>query len=216
MFIKIGVYDFFSYTIPGIFYFFFGFDILSKLGLIQLQINIEETMTLLFYGIVLLILAYVLGILVYPISNRSWMKLFEPKDFQEQIVKEVLSLVPNYEIDLNPDQAYIYFTYYKKDQPELGTEIDRFKAVSIMLRNLSLSLFLLALSQTVQIFVYHFQPLNIIFAVLLFLASIIAGREGVNFNKWFFLFIYQATITESLSLSDLVKAKKRPKKKKEE
>jgi hypothetical protein len=85
MSIRVGIYDFFAYTIPGSLYLaivvygfvvfgLFEFDVswLSNLSLVQI--------------IASSILAYIVGLVVDLIA-KQWYRLFRPKDFPKDELK---------------------------------------------------------------------------------------------------------------------------------
>ena len=76
MSIRIGLYDFFSYTLPGVLYSFAVVYFLVAVKIIQVDIN-----TILMAAkdqiILLLIFSYLLGMIMDPLS-KPWYRLFAP------------------------------------------------------------------------------------------------------------------------------------------
>lgn len=215
MSIQIGVYDFFSYTIPGIIYLVSGIEFVKIVGIYNFKFdNVSSSPILIASGIIFLIVAFILGYLLDPIAQNTWQKLFLIPDFDERIEQRY----PNDKFDIsykfNITYAYTIYASLKNKSVDLISEIEKFKAISIMFRNLSLAILLLAINQIIQVFLHNGQPINILLLIILMGLSIIAGRQSVTFNIWFFSAIHQAMIAEIVEPADLFPIKKRRIKKK--
>ena len=202
MSIAIGIYEVFSYTIPGFIYLYGGYQILSAFGIISFSPNFSEANTL----FIILIISFVLGIILNPIS-RIWYKLFQPKNIENDVLEGLKSNYPEIEINFKASQWPVIFAHIKNKNIELTNWIDRIKAFSIMLRSLSLGLMLLAVAELINVIVYHARIQNIIWLILLIILILLSGYQSIRFNRWFYLNIFEFAISKIFKISDYLHKK---------
>jgi hypothetical protein len=93
--IRISIYDFFAYTIPGGVYLFIGLYVLSQFGILNFDfLSFNPS----FFQLVIIAgSAYILGMLMEPIA-KVWYGLFKPKDFPEKVLKGFQENRPHIEV----------------------------------------------------------------------------------------------------------------------
>lgn len=144
MSIKIGIYDFFAYTIPG------GMYLVSViyLGYIFQSFIIDITTFDLVPLLIFVALSYVIGLILNPISYK-WHRLFKTKDISRTTLEKFQNNNFNFKFKFEPRDIPILIRYIKQNDMEVASEMGQFNAMHIMLRNrnVSLSLFFLTIIQ---------------------------------------------------------------------
>jgi hypothetical protein len=143
---SIGIYDLFAYTIPGFLYLYVAYELLQKLGVIKFGIlNLPALPDGygLFIFVLLLVIAHLLGHLIDPLAHWFVYRLFKPFKFSERVLPRIKNLHSDIDIKFQPKDWGLLFSMLRLRNQELARTIDTFEANSIMLRNISLGLFLL-------------------------------------------------------------------------
>ena len=190
MSIKIGIYEFFAYTIPGIIYLSVGTYFLLVFDQIQLNAQILKDLPLSVYGL-LLLTAYIIGLLMDPVVKNVWYnRFFVPRDKSHKdvdIVEVVYGAMLNKgkfsEPKIHPRYWFSVLAYLYKENPELASSVDRFNASRIMLRNVSFVLAIVALVEFVRGFVMRDYLWAITSSGSLLIFAIIAGRESAKYHR---------------------------------
>ncbi len=219
MIIPLGVYDFFSYTIPGLLYLFVAYQVANILRILDLfSFNLADLSDLsspiaILVGVFTAVTAYILGYLMdFSRIRKRWENFFRDANFNEKIKNKYDLLEEKVDQEFSINYSYLLFSKIKKQYPGLTSDIEKYKAISIMLRNLSFGFLLLSVAQIAYICILEFPIFYIILTILFFSFARIAGRQSNYYNIWFFASIYQASITETvkpkklLSLSKAAKA----------
>jgi len=207
MSVRIGIYDFFAYTIPGSLYLTTIAYLCSTLGLIQIDSQVLSALSTL-QVILLAILAYTIGLVLDPIA-KQWYRLFKPKDLSKTVLDEFKQAHPELNVKFGTNDWPIIFAYLRQESDEIAHNIERLNATNIMLRNLSFNLVILSAIQMVRLLQANFYVLDVILLAVFVVLSLISGRESVRFARWFYSGQYQAIAAQSLKASDWVE--KRPK-----
>jgi len=202
MSLTIGIYDFFAYTLPGVFYLFIIIYLYKIAGVMRVDFQILNNLSILSV-IAITAVAYILGLIIDPVAKR-WYRLFRKKNASEVVLDRLKENNPHLEIKFQAQDWPILRAYIRREDNSLVSEIERMNVMRIMLRNISLCLAIFAVIQISQYVIYNFFPLNLVLGVAFVLASIIAGRESAKFADWFHEGFYEAIIAYSLELSDLV------------
>lgn len=147
--ISIGIYDFFSYTIPGVIYLFLFWETY------RLSIGITIPVDFGNIGQILLVagLSYLVGVLISPIPRMFWRLLFfRKKSSAGAALERTKSIYPDMEINFKGRQWPIIFAHIRREGPDYAANIDKSLAMSIMLRNISLGTLWFVVLQTVMLF----------------------------------------------------------------
>lgn len=200
MSITLGIYDIFSYAIPGIFYLFTFNELLRLLQLPFIDIStLDNTSHIVLLGL----LSYLVGHLFDQISHYLWYRRFYPGQSEERAFsrfKNSSGLKPGFE----PHQWSILLSVIRHDNMEVCNTIDKNKATSIMLRNVSFALFLLMIVFGFSAFIPVFSPVYLLGAVAALVGSVVALRRGDTFNRWFYTLIYQQSLVYGNSLKEVL------------
>ena len=201
--IKISVYDFFAYTIPGSLLLFSVAYTLIIFGILPVEALLFSPS--LIQTAVIICLAYLVGLLFEPIG-RTWYSLFRPKNHSEVVLSELRNRYPLYDVNFHGKDWTVLLAHIRRENPDIAAEAERVNATNILLRNTSFILIVLAIIELVR-FAMQFEFLHLIISVLLIIFSIVAGREAVKFAQWFYLGIFENILSTALQLSKLVSVK---------
>jgi hypothetical protein len=198
--ITLGIYDIFSYAIPGILYLFTLNEGLRLLRLPFVDISqLNNNSHLVLLGL----LSYLVGHLFDFVSHSVWYRRFYPGRSAERAYssfKAYSGLKP----DFDPHQWSILLSVIRHDNMEVCNTIEKSKATSIMLRNVSFALFLLTIVFAVSAFVSGFSLVYFLGAIATLVSSIVSLRRGDGFNQWFYELIYQQSLVYGSSLKEVL------------
>lgn len=201
--IRISVYDFFAYTIPGSLLLFSIAYTLIIFGVLPIDILLFSPS--LIQTTVIIGLGYLVGLLFEPIG-KIWYSLFRPKNHSEVVLNELKNRYPMYDVNFRGKDWTILLAHIRRESPDIAAEAERVNATNILLRNTSFMLIVLSIIEFVK-FAFQFEFLHLIISVLLIIFSIIAGKEAVKFAQWFYLGIFENILSTALQLSKLVTIK---------
>lgn len=190
MSISIGIYDFFSYTVPGMVYLLVAYSILNLFRPISVDLsNISDA--ILWGSLVLLLLfSFLMGHIFDSISHRVWYRLFYRGGSQERAYSQFAKII-GVKSSFNPHQWSILLAAIRHNNAQLADVIDRNKATSIMLRNISFALFLLGVFFVAQTFIsYAVWYMSASLSIIMFIGSGISLRRSDHFNMGFYHMIY--------------------------
>lgn len=207
MSVTVGVYDFFSYTLPGGLYLFFLWSTFARLGAAPPPIQISNLSII--QVVILVVLSYVLGLLASPLSKNRWFFLFGPVDAPKAAFERVIGAYPNVSLKFSSSQWTVLEGRLALEHSDTRAEIDKYRATHIMLRNVSLALLLLSLFVMFdRLQVSGFQVIEVLKTVLvvLFLVflSALAAKEGHKFANWSYSFVFELTIAKAMVSTDFV------------
>jgi len=206
MSIKLGLYDFFAYMIPGSIYILVLTHLSTIFGWVKADFRLIANLPSL-QILVLAALAYIVGMVIYPIAER-WNGLFKPRGIAKKAYSEFESRYSNFEVRFKPEHWGLLLAYIRRENFELSAEIERHNVISLMLKNLSFGLSLLAILQIVEFIRVKFLTVHIAMFMILTFLSILAIRESAKFKLWFYLSIFDAVAAQSLDSSDLIAPKR--------
>ena len=206
MSIKIGIFDFFSYTIPGTLY----------LGLLwytdQVFLNGQHTSCLsrftdnIIFISILLVLSYLTGLLLNRIVYSVWWKPFS-KNLNELAFK---NLTIKYEtvrvlIKLNPSHYYLYRVCVSLGNNELSEKIDRYDALAVLLMNTSFVLFLFSMANLIFFLLCGLKIESLFSTLIILLTSFLAIIEAKRQRTWALKLVYNYMITQKYILNRNIK-----------
>lgn len=204
MSIMLGIYDVFSYAIPGLLYLFAFNEGLKLLNSPSVDITQLDNVTPLF---LIGVLSYLIGHLFDHISHYIWYRRFYPGKSAERAYSSFVNY-SDLESDFHPRQWPMLLSVIRHNNMEVCNTIDKSKATSIMLRNVSFALFLLTIIFLVSAFSSGFLAGFLITAIGMLIGSIVALRRSDNFNQWFYLLIYQQSAVYGSNLQEVINSNK--------
>lgn len=198
MSITLGIYDVFSYAIPGILYLFTLYEFMRFIQK-PIELPLENSL----YLLLLALLSYLVGHLFDHISRHLWYRRFYPEKSPERAFSRFEKHF-NIKTEVTPRQWPILLSVIRHTNSEVSTTIEKNKATSIMLRNVSFSLFLLFLILAISAFFPVFSLTYLISAVVALALSIVSMRRGDEFNQWFYLEIFQQSLIYGKSIKEIL------------
>lgn len=200
MSIAFGVYDFFSYTIPGMIYLLV---INQLLGLFKLpNLEIDKLNVNLGYAFLSIIIAYVVGHLMDMIA-RKWFFLFYKDSLQIRLIDRLRTKYPELKIEFDFSDIHSLFSFIRHHQLELAETIEKYKVIEIMLKNISFALLLFGVQEILFIFIDGFSTSACVLMVVAFLFSIIALRRSALFNYWYWSAIFVQSLHYGSNIAEM-------------
>jgi hypothetical protein len=208
--LRLGIYDLFSRIVPGGFYLLAFVEFARVFGWLELDWRTVNDIGLLL-SLGLLGTAYTLGFAMDRLGY-FWHLIFRKRGLSNRALERFKQLhqdkwVINFEDkDFPVLRAYIYIR-----NPSVAEEIDRFNALSIMLRNLSFGLALFTVSEVIR-FLNTNDWRFLLLALLLLFFSYQVAIHARNQRTWFYSNILEVITAYRLDLEEQVKPVK-PRKK---
>jgi hypothetical protein len=196
----LGIYDVFSYAIPGILYLF---TINEGLQLLRLPFVDISQLNSSSHLVLLALLSFLVGHLFDFVSHHVWYRRFYPRESQERAYS-YFKAHSGLEPDFDPAQWAVLLSVIRHDNMEICNTIDKNKATSIMLRNVSFASFLLAIVFAFSAFVSGFSLVYLLGAIATLVGSFVSLRRSDNFNLWFYGLIYQQSLVYGSSLKEVL------------
>lgn len=200
MSVRISIYDFFAYTIPGGLYLFTIAYACTAWGLLRidwLTLDLSIAQIVMAAG-----LAYIAGLILDPVV-QPWYHLFKPKNLCAETFQEFQRRHPSLQTTIQPGDWAILLAQIRRESIDLALDLERHNATNVMLRNVSVGLMILSLVEVTQL-ARGLGFLHLVLAVVLAGASVVAVRESVKFGRWFFLGVFETIASRSLEASSLV------------
>ena len=212
--IGLGVYDIFSRIVPGGFYLFTFIQFARVMNWIKIDWTILKDIGIL-PSVGILLVAYTIGAAMDRIGS-AWHRIFKKRRMSTNVLNEFKNKHSDrWVFDFEDKDLPVLSAYIRIRNPDIAQEIDRHNAVCIMLRNLSLGLFLLAIIEVIQAFSIGNWTILVLVSLLVFLSFQIAIQARV-FRDWSYSGIFETIIAYRLDLDGRVKPVKYSAKRKNE
>lgn len=209
MSIRIGIYDFFAYTIPGGFYLFTILFFCTNFGVLTVDSQwisglALDSLTFILIGAA--IVGYVLGLILDPLAV-VWHRLFKARKISRVVLETFKRSHPEYEVKFEADDWPGLLAYLRHENLEVASDIDKHNATCIMLRNVGLNLSVLALLQLGLFLQFPARPVHVIVGIVLMVLSLLAGQAARKYRLWFYAAIYETIGARTAEVSDFVTRK---------
>ena len=201
--IRLGIYEIFSRIIPGGVYLVAVGQLLNILGLIEIDLQLLNEIA--FVGsVALVVAAYIIGG-AFDRAALAWFRVFKKPGLSARTFAEFRHKYrAQWQFEVGEDDWAILLAYIRTRSLELAGELDRHNAVSIMLRNVSLGLLLMAANFLIQGLATG-QPANFVISFFLLVVSILTVLESVKFRGWFYNGIFETVLADRIDLEGIVK-----------
>jgi hypothetical protein len=187
MSVSLGVYEFFSYILPGVLYLYVGNEALRLLGLPKIDLSRLNNVE----AVLLLGIAYLAGHIMNAVCEFLWRYLGRKKMRLRNLPEISLErLKKKFKgINFKKDEWDFLLNRIRQDEPLLSAHLERFKALSLMLRNTALALYIF---MGVKIGEYAVnRDLKVLFlAIALGIFGFWAAQRAKVFDIWFYNGIY--------------------------
>lgn len=211
--ITFGIYDFFSYTVPGVLYILILNELARVFRLPSLEVN--QLGTSLGSAAIWLVLAYVSGHLMDTFAI-AWYSLFNKFSAETKAMHDFKHKNDNLEIRFNLDDRRILHSVIRHNKPDVVLSIDSYKAISIMLNNISLALFLLGIIELIRFTLQGYPLSALAFALAAFVFSYVAVKRSRLFNEWHWSAVFAHARQFGRSVPEMYKMKENDAAEKEE
>ena len=194
MSVRIGIYDFFAYTVPGIFYILVIIYGLTVFGFTRVDLNMINNISL-FSIFVIIGAGYIVGLLLDFIAYQ-WVKLFIGRNgiARRQAFESFHKHHPWLELNFEVEDWTLLLSALKSKSTEGIMDIEMHNVVSIMLRNISLGLILVSAIFMMYFVFVNTNLWNLVFTVIAITFSRIAiDRCGMR-RRWFYSGIFEAFV----------------------
>jgi hypothetical protein len=207
MSIRIGLYEFFAYTLPGIFYMVLIGFWLNASGLIRVDFTTLNDLSLPFL-LVLVSVGYIIGLLIDAFAYR-WIRLFQSRnrDAAKAAYDEIINRHKWLNLDFDSSDWAILLRAVKSKSLEAAADVEQHNVAAIMLRNISLALILCSVSCLVAFFVLNSSIWIIVLCVAFFALAILALKRSQVRRHWFYLGVFEAFAAHFLLDEKLYKRK---------
>jgi hypothetical protein len=195
---RLGIYDIFSRIVPGGFYLGTFLQFAIVLDLIEFNWAVLKELGVL-ASIGLALVAFVMGSAMDR-AGFEWQRLFRPPT---SILDDFKREHQDWKIDYQEKDWAILRAYIYIHNLNVGDEIDRHNALSIMMRNISLGFALLGIAELIQSIVARDWRYAALVILLLFL-SYQSGIQARNMRDWFYRSIYETIIAYGLNLEEKI------------
>ena len=190
MSIKLGIYDFFAYMIPGgIAISAFLFILVNHFGLVIDYAQLSAA-----YLLPLAIVAYIFGYVLDSFTGKVWLKFFRPKNFFEKVVNDFNARNPYIEVSPKDMDWSIIFAYIRKQSVGMADYIDTVNAQSKMLANSSFGAFLFSIIFLFDFFISKYQLNNLLLSAICLFIALPLANQSVKFRSWFYESIFQSYV----------------------
>lgn len=192
MSIRISLYDFFAYMIPGVFYILIAAFGLQTFGVIDLDLMQLSGISL-FMFIFLLGAGYVIGVLLDIFAYR-WVRVIKGRNrlAREKAIAEFHQRYTWLMLETQPEEWTMLLQAVKIQTPDVFVDIEQQNAMSIMLRNISLGLLCVALIFVMTFVLVYAHFGNLIIAVIMLALSFMSLDRSAVRRQWFYLGLLEA------------------------
>ena len=203
--VRIGLYDFFAYTVPGGVYLFTTFYILARAQLISLNQEFRNFLLSLTGGVLIIVASYITG-LVIDFFTTKWVGLFRRKYFINRIFDAFVNQHKNVSVRFQYSDWQILFAKIRQENPEIGLTIEQNNVTNVMLRSLSFGFAMFGVVQIIE-FAFFRNISNLIFTFISALLSGVAVVQSSKFSRIFFIQIFEQTVARDIGDTKLSKYK---------
>jgi hypothetical protein len=206
MSITFGIYDLFSFILPGFFYLFeivyvaYLFYPNNELNLFIKDLNIAHVL-------LLSIVAYALGHIVGVIARKLWYLIYKFEKIQNDTLIEVQQEYPKLQINFESQQWPALYAIIHEENTEHIAEIKWMKANHIMFRNLGFGLMVFAIIQAIQFFISGYTVIYLIISLSCLLMLYLTFSRSKSFIHHYHYMIYSAIVGRFLKGTELVNIK---------
>jgi hypothetical protein len=199
MSIRMGIYDFFAYTVPGGLYILTIVYSAMTFGLATIDIHYLSTLSAI-QAIVIAFAAHITGLVIDPIA-RLWYRVFMRSYLPQKVLDEFKATHANLDVKFQAKDWPILLAFLKRENVDVATDIEKNNATRIMLRSISFISIVNSVIQLGKSIQIH-SVWNLVLCLALLAFSILAGRQSARYDRWFYLSIYESSIAHSPKVLD--------------
>lgn len=201
MSISLSLYDFFANMIPGLLYLFMLNELLRSLDARHITLSdINSTAQVL----ATLVIAYILGHLFNTFSFKPWYKLFIRKYDDKMALETINNLYPELKLGFASKDSDLLFIALQTKNKELADRIEVSRVNAIMMRNISLGLFLLGAVELLNFGRHPQEYLYLVLGISCVVFSMVSIRQAARYYQWFYRDIFKSAAVYGDSLKSVL------------
>jgi hypothetical protein len=190
---SIGLYDLFSYLLPGVLNLYILNEFLILFNWASIDIN---KLANAIYIAIALIVAYIIGQLTSALAQIVWYGHYKRySGIQERALRKLQGRCEGVVIHYRPKEWAVLLEILRRRDKSSTDVAERFKVDSMMMRNLNVSLLFFALLQVGVMIKGGIAVQPIVQAALLIALALLAYTWGKRYDEWY----YRAIYTQALS-----------------
>lgn len=192
MSIRVGLYDFFAYTLPGIFYLGIIVFWLIATGVFAVDLpSLKDSWGAITFAVIAT--GYIIGLLLDSLAYR-WMRLFQSRnrDATKVAFDEFTQRHSWVKLNYEPKDWRILLRAVKSVSLEAATDVEQHNVAFIMLRNISLAFVLSSISTVIYYFMVFSRSWMLAFGIIFLMLSFVAMRRSRIRRHWFYIAIFEA------------------------
>ena len=202
MSISLGIFDVFANAIPGFLYLFVFNQIAKAIGVRSIDFaSIDNLGSIL----VVALAAYILGHVMDYFSYRVWERIFRGRPHWMKGHENFVNLYPGLKTKFQPGEGSLLFNILRYEKPETAIEIERYRVIGTMLRNISFAAGIFALLELFLTFQHGFSLPDLIAVILSLVVSGVALRRGDRFSALYSQFVFEYSVIHGNSLQEVLK-----------
>jgi len=195
---SLGVYDILANLVPGTFYLCITYLVLYRVTYIKIDVA-EMTLG---HIVLLGIFAYATGLIIDPLAKLLWYERFH-KSSQSRIVATLNAQNDAVKFSTRKYSWSLLSYYVLHHSPNLHQRLLRLGGITILLRNASFALVIVFLLSIIDALVFNLGVWQIVVGVSSFIASMLALKGAIVFDKRRFQGLYQAIAALELKKTSL-------------
>jgi hypothetical protein len=200
---RLGIFDLFSYTLPGGIYLSALITALTLWPIAPAIPNLKLDASVL---VILVTISYLIGLLVSPVKWTPWDRLF-PSRKVETILEKLQHTYPEVTLKIRPNQWPVIQANTALEDREFSLSVDKLRATHIMLRSVSLALCVFAFLSLAHALGHPNSLISWLGTIAALGASALAAKGSRTFKSWTYHYTFELMIARVVKPEDFVERK---------
>ena len=200
---RLGIFDLFSYTLPGSIYLSALITALTLWPIAPAMPTLTLNASVL---IILVTISYLIGLLVSPVKWTPWERLF-PSRKVETILEKLQQTYPEVTLKMRPDQWPVLQANTALEDREFSVAVDKLRATHMMLRSVSLALCVFVFLSLAHAMGHPNSLISWLGAFAALGSSALAAKGSRIFRSWTYHYTFELMIARVVKPEDFVERK---------
>jgi hypothetical protein len=197
---RFGVFDFFSYTLPGGIYLAAVLTALKLWPIAPALVPFKLDAPLL---AILVVVAYLIGLLMSLVTWNPWSRLFRAQQL-DKILEKLQRTYPDFTLNMKPTQWPVLQANTAFKDREFSLALDKLRATKLMLSGVSLALFFFAAMLLVYAIGHPRSLISWLGVVTALGASALAMKGSRKYKSWTYHYTFELMIARVVKPEDFV------------
>lgn len=202
MSVSLGIFDIFANAIPGLFYLFVFNEIAKVVGIRSMDFASIDNLGSI---AVVALVAYILGHVMDYFSYRVWDRIFHRRPHWLKGHENFVNLYSSLKTKFQPTEGSLLFSILRYERPEAALEIERYRVIGTMLRNISFASGIFALLELFLAFRNGFSLPDLFAVIIALVVSSVALRRGDRFSALYYQLVFEYSVIRGNSLQEVLK-----------